>query len=156
MKKFIKHLKKQSTRGFSLVEILIALTLLALAGTFVVGKVFEKFEEGRNSAAEILIQTLAQRVQEYRLSCDAYPTSDQGLEALVRKPSGGKECRRYPPGGFIDKGEVPLDPWENEFVYQSDGMTFDIVSPGRDGEVNTGDDIAYQKKRSSNKTTSEE
>ena len=125
-----------SNSGFSLLEILIALTLMGIAATFVAGKVFENLHEGKVQAAKIQMQGLSQRLQEFRRHCGFYPTTDQGLEALVTKP-GGKECKRYQPGGYID-GEVPLDPWDNPYSYSSDGTTFDIKCLGSDG-VEGGD-----------------
>lgn len=126
----LRILKSQA--GMSLIEILIALTLLALAGTFVGGKVFEQLQEGKISSARIQIKSLADRLKEFRRDCNFYPTSDMGLEALISKPEGGRECKRYAPGGYIDGGKVPLDPWDNEFIYESDGKTFEIKSYGAD------------------------
>jgi len=122
----------RSQAGMSLIEILIALTLLALAGTFVGGKVFEQLQEGKISSARIQIKSLSDRLKEFRRDCNFYPTTDMGLEALISKPEGGRECKRYAPGGYIDGGKVPLDPWDNEFLYESDGKTFEIKSYGAD------------------------
>ncbi|MBT5095329.1 MAG: hypothetical protein HOM21_13850, partial [Halobacteriovoraceae bacterium] len=58
----------------------------------------------------------------------------QGLQALVQKPTGGKECKDYPPNGFLEDENVPLDPWDGEYVYESDGKTFNIFSYGPDNE----------------------
>jgi general secretion pathway protein G len=131
LKPFSRILKSQA--GMSLIEILIALTLLALAGTFVAGKVFEQLQEGQVSSAKIQIKSLSERLKEFRRDCGYLPTSDQGLDALLDKPTGGRECKRYAPGGYIDGGKIPLDPWDNEFVYESDGKTFTILSFGNDG-----------------------
>jgi general secretion pathway protein G len=120
-----------SKSGFSLLEILIALTLMGIAATFVAGKVFQSLYEGQAKAAKIQMAGLSQRLQEFRRHCEFYPTTDQGLEALVTKP-GGRECKNYQPGGYLE-GEVPMDPWENPYVYTSDGLTFNIVSLGADG-----------------------
>ncbi len=120
-----------SKSGFSLLEILIALTLMGIAATFVAGKVFQSLQEGKEKAAKIQMAGLSQRLQEFRRHCGFYPTTDQGLEALVTKP-GGRECKEYQPGGYID-GEVPLDPWNNPYSYTSDGTTFNIVCLGADG-----------------------
>lgn len=127
----IKKIMK-SQAGMSLIEILIALTLLALAGTFVGGKVFEQLQEGKVSSAKIQMKSLADRLKEFRRDCNFLPTTDMGLDALVSKPEGGRECKRYAPGGYIDGGKVPLDPWDNEFIYESDGKTFEIKSLGAD------------------------
>ncbi len=120
-----------SKSGFSLLEILIALTLMGIAATFVAGKVFQSLYEGQAKAAKIQMAGLSQRLQEFRRHCEFYPTTDQTLEALVTKP-GGRECKNYQPGGYLD-GEVPLDPWENPYQYTSDGLTFNIISLGADG-----------------------
>lgn len=131
--RFFKELEKQADKGFTLVEILIALTLLAIAGTFVAGKIFDQLRDGKISAAQIQMKALGDRLKEYRRHCHTYPTTDQGLEALIEKPSGGKECKRYNPGGYIESGEIPLDPWDNEYIYESEGRTFTITSYGPDG-----------------------
>lgn len=129
-----KNIKKimKSQAGMSLIEILIALTLLALAGTFVGGKVFDQLQEGKISSARIQIKSLGDRLKEFRRDCNFFPTTDMGLEALVSKPEGGRECKRYAPGGYIDGGKVPQDPWDNDFLYESDGKTFEIKSYGAD------------------------
>ena len=129
--KFTKLLIKNA-RGFSLIEILIALTLLVMAGTFVAGKIFDQLNEGRVTSAKIQMQHLAERLKEFRRHCGFYPTTDQGLEALISKP-GGRECKRYAPNGYIDGGNVPSDSWEEPFGYESDGKKFNIVSYGNDG-----------------------
>lgn len=138
---FRQLLSRKTNKGMSLVEILVALTLLAIAGTFVAGKVFEQLHEGRVKSTKIQMQGLADRLKEFRRHCGFYPTSDQGLDALINKPSGGRECKRYQPGGYIEGDQVPLDPWDNEFIYVSDGKKFNIVSFGNDGlEGGEGED----------------
>jgi general secretion pathway protein G len=122
----------QSQRGMSLIEILIALTLLALAGTFVGGKVFDQLQEGKVSSAKIQIKSIGDRLKEFRRDCNFLPTTDMGLDALISKPEGGRDCKRYAPGGYIEGGKVPLDPWDQEFIYESDGKTFEIKSLGAD------------------------
>jgi len=121
--------------GFSLIEILIALTLLALAGTFVVGKFMDNLHEGQVQSTKIQMSNLEGRLKEFRRKCGFYPTTDQSLESLVTKPSGGRECKDYPPNGFIDGDQVPKDPWDHDFIYDSDGKVFNIYSYGPDGEA---------------------
>lgn len=124
----------RNSQGFTLIEILIALTLLALAGTFVVGKFYENLNEGQISSTKIQLSNLDARLKEFRRKCGFYPTAEQGLDALLTKPTSGRECKDYPPGGFID-GEMPKDPWNNDFVYESDGKEYNIYSYGQDGEA---------------------
>lgn len=130
------HIKKflsTNSRGFSLIEILIALTLLGLAGTFVAGRIFDQLHEGQVQSTKIQMNALAARLQEYRRKCNVYPTTAQGLNALVSKPSTGRECRNYPPNGFLESPQVPRDPWDYDFIYTSDGRSFNIMSYGPDG-----------------------
>ncbi|MBC7714493.1 MAG: type II secretion system major pseudopilin GspG [Rhizobacter sp.] len=134
-KTFFEKTLVQNQQGFSLIEILIALTLLAVVGTFVGGKFFESLEEGKIKAAKIQFSNLDSRLKDFRRKCGFYPTSEQGLEALVTKPTGGRECKDYPATGFIEGEGVPKDPWENDYIYESDGKTFNISSLGPDGEA---------------------
>lgn len=130
----LKNMKQilSSQHGMSLIEILIALTLLGLAGTFVAGKVTERLQEGQISTAKIQIRSIGERLKEYRRDCNRLPTTDQGLDALIQKPTGGQECKRYAPSGYIDGGKIPLDPWDGEYIYESDGKTFTITTLGAD------------------------
>lgn len=131
LKDLSKILKSQN--GMSLVEILISLTLMALAGTFVGGKVYEQLQEGKVQSARIQIKSLGDRLKEFRRDCNFLPTTDMGLEALINKPEGGRECKRYSPGGYIaDTTEVPKDPWDSDYIYESDGKSFEIKSLGAD------------------------
>lgn len=123
----------QNQKGFSLIEILIALTLLAVAGTFVVGRFMDTLHEGQVKSTKIQMNGLDARLKEFRRKCGFYPTTEQGLEALMTKPTGGRECKDYPTNGFIDGESVPKDPWDGDFIYESDGKTFNIYSYGPDG-----------------------
>jgi general secretion pathway protein G len=139
--------------GFSLVEILVALTLIGLAGTFVVGKIFNNLNDGRVKATNIQMSGFASQLKEFRRKCNFYPDTAQGLESLIEAPSG-RECKNYPPGGFLDLENIPLDPWESEFIYESDGKKFTIKSLGADtqegGELPYDADILYPPNRKSN------
>lgn len=115
--------------GFSLLEILVALTLLGIIGAFVGGKVLDQLHEGRVKAARIQMGNFATVLKDFRRKCHSYPTTSQGLEALASNPGGG--CKNYPPDGFLES--IPLDPWDEEYNYESDGKTFEIWSFGPDG-----------------------
>ncbi|MBY0518360.1 MAG: type II secretion system major pseudopilin GspG [Bacteriovoracaceae bacterium] len=124
---------RMNQAGMSILEILIALTLLGLAGTFVAGKVFENLQDGKVQTTKIQIKSLSDRLKEFRRDCGFFPTTDQGLDALINKPEGGgRDCKRYSPAGYIDGGKIPVDPWDAEYLYESDGKTFTITSLGAD------------------------
>ncbi|MBC97680.1 MAG: type II secretion system protein GspG [Halobacteriovoraceae bacterium] len=136
----------QNEKGFSLIEILVALTLLGIAGTFVASKIFDQLEEGKKQAAEIQINSLKGSLKEFRRKCGFYPSTEDGLYALVEAPSS-KECRNYPAEGFLEEGVIPLDPWDYDFQYNSDGKSFEIISGGPDNEIGTEDDISSKRKQ---------
>lgn len=123
----------KSQRGMSLIEILIAITLLGVVGTLVVTNVIDSLREGEVNSTKIQIKSLGNILIDYKRKCGLYPTSDQGLDALVEAPTSGKECKRYPPNGFIKDNRIPEDPWGNEFIYESDGRKYVITSLGVDG-----------------------
>lgn len=146
---FIKESAKNSSKGMSLIEILIALTLISLMGTFIAGKVFDMLYEGQVKSTRIQMKNFEAQLKEFRRKCGFYPTTDQGLEALISKPSG-RECKNYPPDGFIEADEIPMDPWDSEYVYTSDGKKFNIISLGQDGAEGGEDkdvDISLRKKK---------
>lgn len=134
--------------GFSLMEILIALTLLGLASAFVATKIFDRLYEGQVQATKVQMGALAGTLKDFKRKCGFYPTTDQGLESLVKKPSG-RDCKDYPPSGFLD-GELPKDPWNEDYIYESDGNDFNICSNGQDrtqgGEGNDVDICLHEKK----------
>ena len=116
---------------------------LGLAGTFVVSKIFEQLEEGQIKSATIQMTNFKNILSDYRRKCGLFPSTEQGLEALVQKPVGEKECKNYPAGGFLQEGIIPNDPWDEPYVYESDGKTFKITSYGPDRDPETEDDLHY-------------
>lgn len=123
-----------SNSGMTLIEILIALTLISLMGTFIAGKVFDTLHEGQVQSAKIQMKGFEALLKEFRRKCGFYPTTEQTLDALINKPTGSRECKNYPPEGFIEGGTIPLDPWEGEYVLESDGKEYNIISYGGDGQ----------------------
>ncbi len=127
--------------GFSLMEILISLTLLGIVGTFVTGKVLEQLHEGKVKAAHIQMKNFEGRLKEFKRKCGFFPATEQGLDSLINKPTGGRECRNYPPNGFIDGEQVPKDPWDEDYIYVFEGKNFNIISYGADNvEGGEGED----------------
>ena len=93
-------------------------------------------DQAKQVKAQVDIQSLETALKLYKLDNGVYPTTDQGLEALVTKPDTGKTAKNWRTGGYLEKGQVPKDPWGNEFIYISPGAhsDFDITSYGADGE----------------------
>jgi general secretion pathway protein G len=123
---------KKTKHGFTLIEILLVLTLLGLVASFLGGKIFSQFGRGRVQSAKLLIKKVEGDLDRFRLDCNFYPYTDQGLQALVTAPSVGRQCPNYDPSGYIKS--VPKDPWGNEFAYKcDDGLNYEIISYGADG-----------------------
>lgn len=129
-------------KGFSLIEIMIVMTLLGLIGTFAVQRYMAKQQEGYRMGAKTLIQQLRAALDDYYRICSAFPTLTQGgLEALVTGPTDGS-CKNYNQDNAILK-KVPKDPWGTDFFYDSDGRKFVLKSFAADkkegGEGNDRD-----------------
>jgi general secretion pathway protein G len=128
---------KKKEKGFTLLEILIVITILGILASLVAVRVMDRPGEARTTKAELEIQTLESALKLFRLDNGFYPSTDQGLRALVEPPTIGRIPRNWREGGYLEKGTVPKDPWGNEYLYQSPGIfnrDFDLWSYGADGE----------------------
>ncbi|MDW7773784.1 MAG: type II secretion system major pseudopilin GspG [Desulfobulbaceae bacterium] len=123
-------------RGFTLIEIMVVMVILGILAGLIVPRIMDRPEEARRTKAAIQIQSLEQALQLYKLDNGQYPSTEQGLQALVEAPSVGRLASRWREGGYLDKGRVPKDPWGYDFVYISPGLhgEFDLMSYGPDGE----------------------
>ncbi|MCM2278698.1 MAG: type II secretion system major pseudopilin GspG [Oligoflexia bacterium] len=132
LKNLLKKLPSAQA-GFSLIEMLIVIALMALVGTFVAGNVIRKYDQAKVDATRIQMKQLGVILDDFRRVCGFYPTTDQGLEALVKAPSG-RECKNYDPEGFIKDKRVPKDAWDHDFDYVSDGSKYTLRTLGADGK----------------------
>ena len=130
--------KKETDRlmdraGFTLIEIMVVIVILGLLAALVVPKLVGRTEEAKKTQTRVQIKSLQQAMELFKLDNGFYPSTDQGLEALVRMPEGGRVPKNYRKGGYIDR--VPKDPWGNPYVYVSPGQhgDYDISSYGADG-----------------------
>lgn len=132
-------MNKQS--GFSLLEVMVVLVIIGMIMSIVAPNIMGQQEEAAIDKAHLDIQQLETAMNMYRLQNKIYPSTEQGLEALVTKTSIEPVPRRFPDGGFIN--ELPEDPWGNPYQLISPGEIgkFDIFSMGPDGQANTDDDI---------------
>lgn len=123
--------------GFSLLEIMVVIVIIGILATYVAINVGTMPEGARQDQAKMQMETFATALKIYKLDNGKYPTTDQGLGALVEVPSTGTLAKRWRPGGYLDSSKVPLDPWDNEYGYISPGEhgDFDIICFGADGEA---------------------
>ena len=122
-------------RGFTLLEMLVVITVIAILAGVVSPLVFRNVGDAKSSAARSQIEIFGLALDSYRLDNDYYPSTSQGLDALVRVPSGSPAPRQWR-GPYL-KRAVPLDPWGRPYVYRSPGdsnpTSYDLLTLGRDG-----------------------
>lgn len=124
------------TAGFTLIELMVVIVILGLLAAIVVPNVVGRTDQARYTAAEAQIEVLKNALKLYKLDNGFYPTTEQGLESLVRKPGAGATARNWREGGYLDKQDLPIDPWGNQYVYIAPGQNspdFDLKSFGADG-----------------------
>lgn len=119
--------------GFTMMEILIVIALIAMVAGFVGPKVMSKFERGKVDTTKIQMRQIGVSLDDFKRECGFYPLTDQGLNALITKPTGGRECKNYDPEGYIKGKQPPKDGFGNDFVYTSDGAKYELKSLGADG-----------------------
>jgi general secretion pathway protein G len=150
-----KHLKRLLTekfkalntgvgqRGMTLVEIMIVTVILAAMATVLVTQVGKQLEKARRNQAKILVSEVGKALENYNTDCGSFPTTDQGLNALLAPPAGGRSCGQWGPDPYLKK--MPKDPWGTELVYTSDGNKYTLKSLGKDkseGGEGPGADIS--------------
>ena len=120
--------------GFTLIEILVVVVILGILAAIVVPKVMEHPGEARQVRAKQDIQSIVTALNVYKLDNFVYPSTEQGLDALVTKPSGAPEAPNWKKGGYLDKS--PKDPWGKPYLYLHPGShgDIDVFSYGADGK----------------------
>ena len=126
-------------KGFTLIEIMVVVVIIGLLATLILPRVLGRQEEAFVVKAKSDIRTLSSALQLYKLDNFNFPSTTQGLEALVTEPAGDPPATNWKRGGYIDR--LPKDPWGNDYQYLSPGenMEFDLWSLGADGR-NGGED----------------
>lgn len=129
----MKRMLKED-RGFTLIEIMVVLIIIGLLAGIVVPKLMGRTEEAKRTKTMVQIKNLQSALDLYKLDSGNYPSTEQGLQALVEKPAIGEIPKNWKEGGYIDK--IPKDPWSSNYVYISPGVhgDYDLYSYGADGE----------------------
>lgn len=129
----IRH--RRGRQGLTLVEMIVVLAIIALVAVMIVPNVIGRPDQARVTVAKTDLKTIAAALRMYRLDNGDYPTTDQGLKALVERPTTQPTPANWNSEGYLP--EAPQDPWGRDYVYRSPGRTggFDLVSYGKDGEV---------------------
>ncbi len=126
---------KHNNQGFTLIELMVVIIILGILAMWVAPKIMSRPGEARQVKARIDIQNLETALKLYKLDNGSYPSTEQGLQALVEMPETGTVPKNWKKGGYLEKDRVPTDPWGNDFIYLSPGLKgdFDIISYGADG-----------------------
>jgi general secretion pathway protein G len=122
--------------GFTLIELMVVIIILGLLAAIVMPRVVGETDRARYEQAKVQMRILEDALKRYKLDNGVYPSTEQGLDSLVRKPATGILPRNWPEGGYLDKTEIPIDPWGNQYIYISPGLhspDYDIKSFGADG-----------------------
>ncbi|MFZ0132784.1 MAG: type II secretion system major pseudopilin GspG [Desulfobacterales bacterium] len=122
-------------RGFSLIELMVVVIILGILAMYIGPKLMGRTEQAKEVQTRVQIEGLETALKLYKLDNGVYPTTEQGLQALVERPETDNASQNWRRGGYLEKGKVPKDPWGNEFVYLSPGIQgdYDISSYGADG-----------------------
>jgi general secretion pathway protein G len=129
-------MKKNNNKGFTLLEIIVVVFILSLLAAIVAPKIIGRTDDARIKAAQVQIKNLETALKLFKLDNGFYPSTEQGLDALVEQPTNGQIPQKYREGGYLEQKRVPLDPWGNPYIYISPGLhgDFDIMSYGADGK----------------------
>ena len=126
--------KTSRQHGFTLIEIMVVVVILGILAALVVPQIMSRPDQAKVTVAKGDIRAISAALDMYRLDNNRYPTTQQGLEALVEKPSGNPQPRNWNPDGYLKR--LPVDPWGNPYQYLSPGTRgpFDLYSLGADGQ----------------------
>ena len=128
-------------KGFTLLEIMVVIVILGVLASMIVPNLMSNKDKADKQKVVSDVIALENALDMYKLDNGSYPSTEQGLEALVSEPSGSPEPRNYQEDGYIKR--LPQDPWGNDYILNNPGEhgKIDILSVGQDGEEGTDDDI---------------
>lgn len=123
-------------RGFSLIELMVVIVILGILASQIAPRILDRIGTSKISKAKMDIAHLTTALKMYKVDNGVYPTTEQGLSALIEAPETGTLPRNYNKDGYLESKRVPQDPWQRDFIFISPGANgdFDIISYGADGE----------------------
>ena len=126
----------KNNKGFTLLEIIVVVFILSLLVAIVAPKIIGRTDDARIAEAKVQVRNFETALKLFKLDNGFYPATEQGLEALIEKPTVGQIPQKYREGGYLEQRKIPLDPWHNPYIYISPGIygDFDILSYGADGK----------------------
>lgn len=139
-RKLTKRFKNHN--GFTLIELMVVVVILGILASLIVPKLMGRTDEAKIVKAKVDISAIETGLKLYRLDNGTYPTTEQGLSALIQEPHTEPLPSKWNKNGYIERSQIPKDPWGREYIYLSPGVhkEYDIISYGADG-VPGGEDI---------------
>lgn len=127
-------MKYSADRGFTLIELMVVIVILGILAAVVAPRIMGRADDAKVTEARVQIKNFETALKLYKLDNSRFPSTEQGLEALVTAPTTGKVPRKWRKGGYLESRRVPADPWHNPYLYASPGLhgDFDIISFGAD------------------------
>ena len=124
-----------TTSGFTLIELMVVIVIISILAAFVAPRLMHRADGAKVTEAKIQVKNFETGLRLFKMDNGYYPSTEQGLEALITAPQSGEIPENYKSGGYLEKRTVPLDPWGNSYMYISPGMQedYDIISYGADG-----------------------
>ncbi len=132
-----RQIANKRANGFTLIEIMVVVIILGLLAGLVLPRILGQEERARVEAAKVQIRALEGALDAWKLDNGFYPSTDQGLDALIKKPETGRIPSKWREGGYLKPARIPKDPWGKDYVYISpgnEGREYEIISYGADGE----------------------
>ena len=120
-------------KGFTLLEIMIVVVILGLLAALVVPNLIGQGEQAKSKIVCIQMKSLKNALDSFKVQEGRYPTTEEGLKALIKNPNPQK-YKSYPKGGFLGSDRLPKDPWGDNYIYVNEGGKIDIISLGADGK----------------------
>ncbi len=124
-------------KGFTLIELMVVIIILGLLAGLVLPRILGREEEAKVSATKVQIKAFESALDAFKLDNGFYPDTDQGLQALIKKPESGRIPDKWREGGYLKPARIPKDPWGKDYLYFSpgnEGREYEIISYGADGE----------------------
>ncbi|MEW6162292.1 MAG: type II secretion system major pseudopilin GspG [Nitrospirota bacterium] len=123
-------------KGFTLIEIIVVVFILSLLAAIVAPRIIGRTEDARIAEAKVQIRNFETAIKLFKMDNGFYPDTQQGLAALIEKPTIGRIPNNYREGGYLEQKKIPMDPWGNPYIYVAPGLhgDFDILSLGADGK----------------------
>ncbi|MFQ5329162.1 MAG: type II secretion system major pseudopilin GspG [Thermodesulfobacteriota bacterium] len=129
--------------GFTLIELMVVMVILGILAAIIAPRIIGRTDEAKVTEAKIQIKNFETALKLYKLDGGLYPSTEQGLDALITKPSIGVMPKKWSKGGYLEQTKISLDPWGNDYLYISPGLhgDYDIISYGEDG-IRGGEEFA--------------